>query len=298
MTPKRLHAFLLLLLATSIWAFAAIVIKFTLQGISPFSFLFYRFFISSIFALASIYMFGSKLPKSMSLRVMIVVHGLLSTTFALGFLFLGLNQTTVLNLSLITLALPLLASIAGVIFLKEKITKREKIGIAVALAGTAITLVGPIIESGIATGTFWGNLMLILHITFDIAAIVVLKKLLKKDVSPTAITNYGFLVGFVSFIPIILFNFRFFIAEVAALSPIYHLGVLYMALFSGNIAYLFRSRAQKIIEVSEASLFSYLIPVLSVPLAVILLREELTLGFVVGAIIVIIGVIIAETRSH
>jgi drug/metabolite transporter (DMT)-like permease len=75
------------------------------------------------------------------------------------------------------------------------------------------------------------------------------------------------------------------------------LGIAFLAVLSGNLAYYLGNRAQKSIEISEAGLFSYLYPLLSMPLAVIWLHEEVTLPYIIGAIVVVIGVVIAEIKN-
>jgi drug/metabolite transporter (DMT)-like permease len=77
----------------------------------------------------------------------------------------------------------------------------------------------------------------------------------------------------------------------------YHAGVWYMAILSGTLAYFLYVRGQKSIEVSEAALFNYLQPIFSIPLAVFWLQESLTPTFVIGAIIIACGVIIAEYKK-
>jgi drug/metabolite transporter (DMT)-like permease len=71
-----------------------------------------------------------------------------------------------------------------------------------------------------------------------------------------------------------------------------------MALLSGSLAYFLYQKAQKTIEASEATLFSYLSPLFAIPLAVFWLKEEITIFYLLGAVIVAIGVIIAESKRR
>src|SRR4030067_2503888 len=190
MNPHRLHAYILLLIVTVIWGAESSVIKFTLEGIGPVSFLVYRFAISSLvalFAVKSIINIFHHI-KSGKEWLGIILFCFLSTTFALGFLFLGLEKTTVVNSSLLTLAGPLLTILAGEFFLKEHITHREKIGISIAFAGTLLTLIEPIIESNGKIGNFEGNLLIILYLVGDITSVIFLKKIIRNNVSPYALT--------------------------------------------------------------------------------------------------------------
>lgn len=72
------------------------------------------------------------------------------------------------------------------------------------------------------------------------------------------------------------------------------LGLFFMIVLSGTIAYGLMQIALKSIDASEASLFSYLRPIFGVPLAFYLLNETIDHTMVIGAIIIIFGIIIAE----
>ena len=76
------------------------------------------------------------------------------------------------------------------------------------------------------------------------------------------------------------------------------LGIIYMAVVSGNIAYILNNMGQKTIELSEAAPFAYLYPIFSAILAVILLGDKLTTTIIVGSIITLTGVVIAETKKR
>ena len=71
-----------------------------------------------------------------------------------------------------------------------------------------------------------------------------------------------------------------------------------MAVLSGTLAFYLANKAQKTIEVGEQSLFAYLYPVFSLPLAVLWLGEKITPVYVLGGIIIAIGVVIAEIKNE
>ena len=77
----------------------------------------------------------------------------------------------------------------------------------------------------------------------------------------------------------------------------YHIGVFYMAVISGSIAFYLSNKAQKSIEIGEQALFGYMYPIFSAPLAVIWLGEKITPIFILGAITIATGVFIAEVKK-
>ncbi|MBL7036310.1 EamA family transporter [Candidatus Microgenomates bacterium] len=293
----RAKAYLLLILVAAIWGIASPIIKFTLGGVDPLTFLTYRFGIATIFAIILFSFTGWHLPKNPKTLLSLVLYGFLTSTVSLGLLFLGLDKTTVLDSSLITLTNPLVISVAGVLFLKERITKREKIGMSIALLGSFLTVVGPILQNGSEIPRLTGNFLIFGYVIIAAIAAVMAKKLLRKGVNPATLANLSFVIGFISLIPFALFNNPGLLKTIFNISFINQAGVWYMAIVSGSLAYYLFNKAQKTIEISEASVFSYLYPLFSAPLAVLWLGESITPVFIIGGIIIAIGVTIAEVKK-
>lgn len=297
-TP-RTKAYFSIIIATIIWGIAGPIIKFTLEGIQPIPFLTYRFGLSAFVGIITFLLHGYSIPKDPKTLIILLVHAFFTSTIALGLLFFGLENTTVLEMTIITLAVPVLTSTAGAYFLREHITKREKIGMGIALLGTLFTVFEPLFLSGNSSMRFSGNILIFLYIVANILPVILAKKLLRLGVSANALTQTSFIVGFLSFIPIVLFNpgLQNFTNDIINLEFKYHLGVWFMAFLSGSLAYYLYNKAQKTIEVGDASVFAYLYPIFSTPLAVLWLGEKITPAFITGGIIIIIGVIIAELKG-
>ncbi len=71
-------------------------------------------------------------------------------------------------------------------------------------------------------------------------------------------------------------------------------GILYMAVLSGILAYTLYSKGLKYVGASEASLLYYLQPIFGIPIAVVFLNEKISIAFITGAIVIAIGIFIAE----
>lgn len=292
MKSHRFTAYLLLIFVSIIWAIAGPVIKYVLGEIPPLPFLFLRFALSSTVALISFLFTGFHLPKKLSTILLLLFYGFITSTVTLGLLFIGLKETTVLEMSLISLIGPLMIALAGVIYLNDHITKREKIGMGIALVGTMLTVLEPLISGGMGFSRISGNLLIILYLATNTVSVVLCKKLLRLGISPLLMTNLTFIIGFITTLPLAIGHI-----DTSHLSLYSILGIIFLAVLSGNLAYYLGNKAQKSIEVSEAALFSYLYPLLSMPLAVIWLHEKITLPYIIGAIIIAIGVVIAELKN-
>ena len=299
MNRNRLFAYLALLATVVIWGAAGPVIKFTLAGISALSFLTYRFALSTILALASAPFGGLKLPKGKKVLRLALLYGFLTSTVALGLLFLGLERTNALDLTFLSMVGPLLIVAAGELFFHERVTRLEKLGIMTALTGTVLIALEPILRNGVALQQLTGNFLIVLSLLAATASAVLVKDLMKMGVSAVSLTNLSFIIGFLTILPLTIFDggFSELISTIKNLALPYHLGVIYMALFSGSIAYTLWARAHRTIEIGEAAIFSYLYPVFSAPLAVFWLGEKVTGTFAAGATVIAVGVFIAEYHS-
>lgn len=299
MNPVRKRAYIELLIVSLIWGVATPVIKYTLEGFSPAIFLTYRFFISSVIAAIFFIFVRIKFPKDPKTIIYTIINGFLLTTVGLGFLFLGMDKTNSIDANLISAMAPVTIAIAGIIFLKEHVTKRESIGLLIALAGTFITIVEPVFKNGMSFAGLTGNLLVFAYVIFTTISAILSKKVLRGGVDSSTITHSSFIIGFLSLIPftlpqIVSSNFQ----VITSIPLSYHLGVFFMAIFSGTLAYILWHRAEKSIEVSEVGIFSYLYPIFGIPLSIVWLNEKITLPIIIGSVIIAIGVFLAEYKKR
>lgn len=293
----RIHAYVLLLVTVAIWGAAAPIIKFTLGELQPVLFLFYRFTISAVAALALSAIIGFKLPSNRNVLLLTLLYGFLTSTVSLGLVFFGLERTTAVNASLIGVIGPILVTVAGVLFLHEHVTSREKIGIGIAVLGATLTVLEPLLQRADGS-TLTGNILIFASLLVAVVTTVIAKILLRDNVEAATATSISFFVGFITFVPITLLAYtpNEVVAQIKQVSLPYHLGVWYMALLSGNLAYFIWHKAQKTIEIGEAAIFGYLGPLFAIPLAVLWLKEVINTTFIIGAVIIAVGVFIAEYK--
>jgi len=300
MNPHRLRAYIYLVITAAIWGIAGPVIKFTLPALPPFIFLTYRFLISTIVFLPIVLLKKAKAPRGRKDFIILTLIALLGSSVNLGILFYGYKYTTALDASLLSATSPVFVVIASVLFLKERVTKKEKIGLVIALLGTLAIIFQPLAENKILfRENILGNFLVTIANIAGVSYVILSKYGLKRKYSPLYMTFYMFLIGFITLLPLSILqagSLSSLVSLITNSSLQTHLSVLYMALLSGSLAYYLYQRAQKTIEASEATLFSYLGPLFAAPLAVFWLGEEITIFYILGAVIVAIGVIIAESK--
>ena len=299
------RALLMLLAVSAIWGFASPVIKITFPYFPPALFLTYRFAITILLLIPlTLYLEPKTLHQLKELSpneaFLLFLSGFLGSTVQLGLLFWGLDLTTTLDGSVINATSPVFVAIAGIYFLKEKVTSRELLGLIVSFIGTLVIVIQPLLEGQkLFSGSVLGNFLVLAGTVSWVGYVVITKKQLKHKITPLVLTTNMFVVGFIT-MSIILFYLNtpsqittYF--QNASLTA--HACVVYMAYISGALAYFLYQKAQKLIEVSEANIVLYLAPVFTIPLSYFWLGERITLPFAIGSLIIVAGVVLSEFRT-
>ncbi len=288
LSKTRSKAYSYLLLNTALWGFAAPIIKYSLQFTSPSSFLFYRYLIASVLFFP-IYHFSKKFHKHPTNYKLLLGLGLLGTPLTLLPLFYGLKLTSSIEASIIESSSPIFIVLGGMFFLKEIIKRREWYGLSIALFGTLLLTIEPLLSSGFNfRASMLGNLLIVLSNLIWAAFLLIAKK---TKTNPTELSFFSFLVSIPFFFLINLSTPGSFDIDLQALP-----GILYMAIGGSIIAFWAYTEGQKHIEAGEASIFTYLKPAFSIPLSFLWLKESVTPMTVISTLIIIFGVYISEKR--
>lgn len=299
MSRKRQLAYLVLGINTIVWGLAAPIVKPALSITTPERFLFYRFLLASIITLPLLPVILKRFKLTLGLVMKIICLELLGTSLLLWLVYTALNLTSALESSFIYSTSPIFVTLAGVFLLRERETKQEWRGLAIALAGTLIISVSPLLISGFkVSGSIVGNgLMLLQNVLW--AIYLVAAKRVYRHVPKLAVTSISFFVGAVSFFLLSQSSSNpLLLAPLELNNPSVLLAVVYMAIFGSIIGATTYLIGQNMIEVSEATLFTYLEALVALPAAMFFLGEQPTPAIIVGAAVVAIGVYIAEYKSH
>ena len=312
--------YIAILITTLIWGAAGPVIKYTLRFLPPLTFLFLRFLIVCIVLLPYVYfeLKRTKISKKDYLNFFLL--GLFSQS-ALAIYFVGLNYTKVLDAAIIGVMGSIMTVAAGNYFYKDKIDSKVKLGLVLASLGTILIILEPAFSGNgkiIIEHRILGNLIILFYHFFWTTFVVwskmsmgenspSLKKALSfihlkpmtKKYSPILITSISFYIGLLTLIPLALLENMYSLTQFDILFIDHRglLGLLYMALLSSIVAYMCYEWALEHIRVTDISFFGYLGSIFTIPFAYILLGEVPNKFMVMGAIIIGIGVYIAERKE-
>lgn len=287
---KQFSTILSLLLTVFFWGLSFIGIKFALKSFSPFVYMFLRFFIASlIFFCILLYKGFPSLDRKTHLLLF------LTALFEPGLYFIfetyGLTLTTASNASIITAMVPILVMILASIILKEKISKRSILGIFGSFLGIIILVLGDIGLNWSWNASNWGDLLMF-GAAVSAAMYMVLARSLGSTLSSLEITSFQMFYGCIFFLPAFLREFPSMQWSAVTYDSI--ISLLFLALFASVAGYFLYNYALTQIPASRASVFLNGIPVVTTIAAAIILGEHLTPLQILGAIIAVGSVTIAN----
>lgn len=284
-------AILALIIANMIWGAAPPIFKWALHDIHPFTLAFLRFAVPILILIP--FMKGRfKIHKKDYFSVILI--GFFGITVNIIFFFQGLIQAPSINAALIASSGPIFIILFSMFFLKDKPQRKLLTGALVGLLGVTLVLITPLFREGNITAL--GNLYYLISMLAGVIAILLVRKVMKRN-SPIAITFWSFVVGSIGFIP-------FFMDEITKVGFLPNLsmqgfiGLGFGIFLSTLAAYFLQTWALKYLSAADVSVFVYIDPVVTMLIAAPLLGEFPDGIFVTGAVLVLLGILMAEGRFH
>lgn len=286
---KNPWPFIALIVAHLIWGANFVVAKITLQEFPPMSLAFLRFALASLF-LAPFFFVTTKKTKINPVDLpKLIAIGLFIITLNITFFFEGIQRTTAINASILTLIIPGFSVLLGWWFLKEKILIVNLGGIFLGFLGSLIIIGIPQLFTGnFSPQVFLGNILIILSSVCWVIGAVVSKGMLKKYPS-LIITAVGFLVGTVSLVIPASLEYLQNPAWINKVTVLGILGLMYITLLSSISAYFLFEWGLSYTTIISADLFQYVEPLLAATLSVAILNERISTSFVIGAMLITVG---------
>lgn len=265
--------------------------KYTVGYFSPSSAAAWRFGLAAVVMLIIlIFTEGVKKSQLKKNAISFVVLGIVGIFGFNALFFVGLKYTSPVNGALIMGLNPLLTTIFARIILKDKITKKQVIGIFFAFIGVLLVITQGSIETiktlSISVGDlfiFAGNVCWALY--------GVLGRRFVKDGTPLSTTTYTMVIGAFSLIVVSLFT-----SSPVSLPniPIRAWGAIaFMAFFTSVLGYLWWNQGMKEIGASKTSLFFNLVPVVTMTIS-FAIGTPIKVFQIIGAVLVILGVLTAS----
>jgi drug/metabolite transporter (DMT)-like permease len=285
----RLRIILALGICILLWASAFVGIRSALGGgYSPGSLALLRFLVASVSLAVYAYTSKMKLPRKSDVP-MIVLTGFVGITIyhvALNFGEISVKAGTA---SFIISSVPILTGIFSMIFFKQFMKLWGWIGIFIGFSGIAFISFS---ESNFDKVN-WGTFLVFLAAVGGSLYVIFQKKLLKKY-SALEVTSYSIWAGTIFmlvFLPGLVRDMK--TASIGATIDIIYLGV-----FPGAIAYvLWNFALHKFSSPAHITSYLYLSPIITMIIGVIWIGEFPNLYTIIAGLVVLSGVILANTMG-
>ena len=272
-----------------LWGASFTLLKLGLEGIPPIDLAFLRFLIAMAFFVTIGYsldrgIFGLSILKDWKV---ILAMGLAGVTFYNVFQNVGLEYTTASNSSLLVASNPVFITLLAHFYLGEKMKRMQMAGVAVAILGI-VFIVGPSRLSFGLESALGDLLSLGAAVSWAVCSILGKKVLAKYGA--LKVTFFSNLFGTAFLLP------PLFVAEELVLPTSASLWLLLFILgvLCSGLAYFFWYRVLEDVPVTKAGVSLFFVPVVSVTVAWLVLSEPVGFDFILGAFLVVLGVVLTE----
>jgi drug/metabolite transporter (DMT)-like permease len=276
--------------AASLWGAMFVVSDAMMQFIPPFTLLSIRLGIAApLFASVLALQGCLKLPRRGAMRLMAL--GVLGFGVSVGSQFVGTSLSSALNGSVITSAAPAFIVLFAWLLLREALTPLKLISGAVATLGVFTILDLAQFSLGLAeAGRLLGDVALAFA-AISWAAYSVLVRRASERFSTSAITTYAMIGGFIFCAPLAALELRG--TALPALTLEILAGILFLSVIAMGVANYLWNRAFALVQASVASLFLFAQPLVGALLSNLLLGQAITPRLMLGALLIVIGVLLA-----
>lgn len=289
--PNRLKVYAGTLAAMVFWGIAFVWSKIVFEYYGPFTVLFFRMVISTLFLTAYARISGGreKIRKA-DWPAFLLLSLLQPFCYFIGESF-GLMLVSPTLASIIIALIPVVSPVFAYLFLRETLSAVNIAGLAVSFAGVGIFTT----TSGSGFSASLQGVMLLMFAVLSAVGYSILVKGLSHRYSPLTIVRSQNLIGGIYFLPFLLATELD--GTLAANPPANVIANLVMlAVFGSSLAFIFVTAAIRELGIGKTNVFTNIIPVVTAIAAWMLIGEEFTGRKVLGMTVVIAGILLTQLR--
>lgn len=208
---------------------------------------------------------------------------------------IGLDKTTVTEAGIIQATVPAVTVLFAGLILKERVNKIQIGGILLSMIGVVfLQIMG---SNGNYEFHLFGNLLIIASV-FATAIWQVLSKRTSKTVKPVQIVIYVITIGFLFFNTLYFINGGTVGEYVSSLGTLQYLGsILFLGVLSTFGTALLSIYAISKLPVIQVSVFNNVATLITILSGILILNEPFHFYHIIGAIIIISGVLIVNLKK-
>jgi len=291
MSVKNLMVYGIVIISMLFWSMTYIWYKIVFEELNPITVMTFRLGISALFLMILSKAIGKlQIPTKADFFLFILLSIFQPFLYFLAESY-GVSLVSSTISAVIISTIPVFTPIVAYLFLNEKISKTNVLGILVSFIGVLIVILGRNLHF---EGSVIGILMLFGAVFSTLGYAVIIVKLTNKYNS-FSIISWQNLFGWILFLPLFfIFDFEHF--QNASFSPAIIKNLLYLAVLGSSVAYIMFTYSIKNIGITRSSLFANLIPIFTAIFAYCMLNEQLTLFKFFGIFVVVSGLLLSQKK--
>lgn len=282
-----------LTLAASIWGGMYVVSKMVLAIIPPLELVWLRYLVA-LFTLV-ICGFATRQSWKMHRKDILLISfiGLIGYFISIWAQFAGTQLSSAQMGAMITSATPAFMVLFARVLLKERITFRK--GLSVALATIGVFCIIGVGNTG-SSSQLGGIILGIAALTWALMSVLV--KRVPSVYSQLVVTTYAILVATIAMTPLVITQVDVVRFQQVMLQPLVWGGILYLGVVSTAGAFFFWNKGLQMVDATRAGVYFFFQPLVGTLLAYLFLGEQVGIGFWIGTLLIIVGVLLVVKEPN
>ena len=300
MDTAKMKGHVAMLAANSMWGLMAPLAKFVMIGGAVSSLVMTDLRVFGAMILFWIFSFFQK-PEHVGHKdlMKLFVASLLAIVFNQGSYIFGVGMTSPVDASIITTSMPLIAMILAAIFLKEPITGKKILGIAVGASGALLLILGSSQASGTTVkgdNPLLGDVFVLLAQCSYAFYFVLFKNFVTKY-SAVTVMKWMFTYAFICLLP---FSYSSLLAtDWLALDGARIASILFVVVGATFLSYILIIVGQKNLRPTVAGMYNYIQPLVATIVAICWGIDSFNLTKVLSVVMIFGGVwLVTSSRSR
>jgi len=208
------------------------------------------------------------------------------------FMLYGLKFTTAIEAGIITSTLPAAIGLVSFLFLKERLTIKKGFGIIFAVLGVLlINFIGGELSN---LNSLLGN-FLILGAVLGETLFITFGKLVSNRLTPLTISTMMSIFGLIMFLPFSIYEAMDFDFSSVGMGD--WINILYFGIVVTVFAFLLMYQGLSKVSASSAGVLTSVLPLSSITLSFLILKEEFLLTHFLGMLFVLIAIFFISKDS-
>jgi drug/metabolite transporter (DMT)-like permease len=291
----------LMLFVIVVWGSSFVVVKVILQdNLTPIAIATFRFMVAGTLFVAALALIKFRrrqyrvlVERKDMLRLLLL--GLMGVTFFFIAQYSGIQLAGASIASIfVCLLAPILISFLSARIFKEKLSKRNLLGVGIAAFGTFSVIVGGTISVEGNTTSFAVGSLILLSTPLMWAVYTLVGKKVMEKYDPFLVVAYVNILGAVCLIPFSVAENS--ISQVFSLNLSEWSAILYLAITCSLLGYFIWFRIMNQVKAAVASSFLFAEPLITVIFAAVFVQEQITLFTIAGGLLIFGGVFLVSNK--